>query len=210
MKKANGFSWINVCIMIGIAFISFFFLPDEFAVQWSHGNVSGTAGKWLIFAFPALGALVTFLHSSQLNQVNDKGLWSEWLFCLVPLVLLGAQIIIIGNALGYINVLKMNFQLAQTFVLLIIGLLLTFLGNRLPKSTKNYSFGVKIPSAYESNDLWVKTQRFVAKVWFCSGILIMLIAVIPWSGVTVIALCIIAAVILLPRIYIRQIINSNK
>lgn len=47
----------------------------------------------------------------------------------------------------------------------------------------------------------MKTQRFAGKVWFISGLAIMLLSFIQWVGVTVLALGIIFVVIVVPRVY---------
>lgn len=109
--------------------------------------------------------------------------------------------------------LSLNYGLLQTIALLVIGLIICVCGNHILQFAKNYYCGVKSALAFNDNDLWTKTQRFAGKVWFISGLAIMLLSFIQWKGVTFLALGIILIVIIVPRIYSRmqyQKIYGNK
>lgn len=184
MKRQNI---IITGVMLFTAVVSLFYLPAELAIQWNENGVSGTASKFLILLFPALGALFPVLR-------REKCL-------LVPLLLFAAQGVITLNALGYIDMLSLNYRLMQTIVLLLIGLLLCVCGNYLPKFPQNLYRGVKTPLAYGGQ--WTKTQRFAGKLWFVSGLGIMLLSFVPWEGVGIAALCIVLGVIILPRVVVK-------
>lgn len=44
-----------------VAVVAFYFLPEMIPIQWNQGEVSQTASKWIIFAYPASCAIARFL-----------------------------------------------------------------------------------------------------------------------------------------------------
>ena len=43
----------------------------------------------------------------------------------------------------------------------------------MPKCKQNYSIGIKVPWALESEDNWNKTHRFAGIIWVVGGVLVM-------------------------------------
>lgn len=196
MKNHNIICGIIVTfVMLIVAVISLFYLPSEIAVQWNENGVSGTAGKFIILIFPALNAVFTALH----NQKEYTGKLNFNL--LVSLILFTAQCVILLNALGYIDMLSPDYEFFQRLALLIIGLTVSVCGNHIPKSAKNYYCGVKSSFAFSNNDLWTKTQRFAGKVWFISGLVIMLLPFIQCKSSGFFAAGIVLIMIIIPRSY---------
>ncbi len=209
MKIKNSISVITVTfVMLVSAVISLFYLPDEIAVQWNEDGLSNTASKFLILAFPVLSFVFIFLHSRNSEENTKK---SGLISLIVSLVLFAVQSIIILNAMGYINMLYADYRLIQTISLLITGLIICVCGNYMPKFIKNYYCGVKVPCAYDNSDLWTKIQRFAGKLWFISGLVIMTLSFFQWKVISLIVLCIILFLIIVPRIYGRnQYIRSKE
>lgn len=199
MKKQIIISTIIVTfVMLIVAIVSLFYLPSEIAVQWNENGVSSTAGKFLILIFPALSVVFIVLHSRKSKK--DEGKFN-FISLFVALVLFAAQSIIILNASGQIDMLSLNYGLLQTVALLAAGLVICVCGNHIPKFARNYYCGVKSAFNLRNNDLWTKTQRFAGKVWFMSGLAMMLLSFIQWEGIVFLALGIILIVIIAPRIY---------
>lgn len=207
MKKQNFYALLVIAIMITTAIVSLFYLTAEIAIQWNENGVSSTASKSLVFAFPALSVIFYLLHKT---NNKDESVRNDFVSLLIPVFLLSTQLLITLNALGYINMICINYQLIQTLALLIVGLLMTVCGNSLPKFAKNYYNGVKSSWAYESDNLWTKTQRFAGKIWFFSGLVIMILSIIRWEGISIITLCIILNVIFVPRVYSKFLYDRVK
>lgn len=205
--RDNVSTMIITFITLVSAVISLFYLPDEIAVQWNEDGVSNTASKFLILAFPVLSFVFIFLHSRNSEESTKK---LDLVSLAVSLVLFAVQDIIILNALGYINMLIADYRLIRTISLLVIGLIICVCGNYMPKFISNYYCGVKVPCAYDNSDLWTKIQRFSGKLWFISGIVIMMLSFIQWKGVSLIVLCIIFYLIIIPRIYGRNQYSKIK
>lgn len=196
MKNHNIICEIIVTfVMLVVAVISLFYLPSEIAVQWNENGVSGTAGKSLILIFPVLNVVFTALH----RQKEYKGKFNFNL--LVSLILFTAQCVIILNELGHIDMLSPDYGFIQRLALLIIGLTVSVCGNHIPKFAKNYYCGVKSSFSFSNNDLWTKTQRFSGKVWFISGLVIMLLSFIQCKSSGFLAAGIVLIMIVIPRSY---------
>lgn len=199
MKKQTFISTIIVTfVMLVVATVSLFYLPAEIAIQWNENGVSSTASKFLVLIFPALNTVFIILHNQKIKGDTSQ---FDFISLFISLVIFAAQSIVTLNALGQIDMLSLNYGLLQTVALLVAGLIICVCGNHIPKFTKNYYCGVKSSFAFNDNDLWTKTQRFAGKVWFISGLAIMLLSFIQWKGIAFLALGIILIVIIVPRIY---------
>lgn len=201
MRKISG-NWLLVALMLLLACTALFFLPETIAVQWNNGEVSGTASKWLLFVFPVFAGILAASQAGSKSKVSDR-------VCLaIILVLFGVQAVILSNALGVIDMCRVDFQLIQRVVLLLLGGVFVFFGNRLPKYAMNYYTGIKAPMAYSSDDLWTKTQRFAGKLWVLTGVAVLLLAMIPWEGVSVVVFLIVVLTAYLPRIYCKRMYEN--
>lgn len=209
MKRVYVLCWILTGLMLVVACVFFPWLPDEIAVQWNNGAVSNTAGRWIVFALPALTAAIIGLHTLQIGKTETERKFQHW-FLMVPILLFGVQAVILSNAMGYIDLCSVDFWFAQTVALLLAGGLLLLFGNSLPKLAKNYYCGVKTPWAYASDDLWTKTQRFSAKLWCAAGILIMLLSFIRWNGISAVVVGIVLLIFVLPRVYSQRLYAKTR
>lgn len=157
MKKIDKAAWLVSACMLAAAAAALFFLPDELAIQWNNSGISNTGPKWIVLLFPALAALCIVLHANQTGKKEGAG-DIPWYFAGI-LVLFAAEIVIICNGLGLIEITNADSRLVTRCAAIILGCLLVFFGNRLPKTARNYYVGVKAPWAFENDDVWTKTQR---------------------------------------------------
>lgn len=198
--------WAVVIVMLLVAAISVFYLPEEIAVQWNSEGVSTIATRWLVFVFPALGILVSVLYLFQTKENTPF----TWFGMAAVLLLLAAQIFIVGNALNRFHAAALDYPTLSAAALLTVGALLVFLGNRLPKAVRNYNCGVKAPWGYESDQLWTKTQKFSGRLWMSVGILVMLLAFVPGIFQPLLLAAAIGALLLFPRLYSRYLYEKEK
>lgn len=205
-------SFILIIIMLAVGVISLFFLPEQFAVQWNSNGVSGTAVKWIVFAFPALALIVNVVSNTSSNNQTRKQHTAILLLCSI--ILFACQILITCNALGFIEITKIDGQFAGKICCILAGCILTYAGNKLPKFARNYYIGIKTSWAYESNDIWTKVQRFGGKVWVISGIAILLASFAPLKIQSIVLVVCILMIGLLPRIYgmrlYQKTMNGNE
>ena len=105
------------------------------------------AGKYRAYdAAPVLGTLM---------------LW------IIPAVSLLSGVVIDGYALT--NRLDVG-RMGAIFV----GVVFVICGNYMPKITRNYMVGIKIPTTLADEDNWNRTHRFAAPVWVAGGLAILL------------------------------------
>lgn len=177
MKKIDKIAFTVTLCMLLAALGSLYFLPDQIAVQWNHTGVSSTAPKYLVLLFPVIGALCMALHRGQRPVSAPKMPMANGLFVAVLLVF-AAEIVILCNGLGLLHISRVPSSLVKVAGVL-VGCLLIYTGNRLPKFAKNLYCGVKTPEALIDDDVWVKTQRFAAKLWVGVGLVFALTALAP-------------------------------
>lgn len=206
MKKINKAAWLVSACMLIVAVAALFFLPGELAIQWNDSGISNTGPKWIVFLFPVLAALCIVLRTAQ-GTKNEGS--SPWYFIGI-LVLFAAEIVIICNGLGLIEITKADSRLVTRCIAILLGCLLVYFGNRLPKTARNYYVGVKAPWAFESDDLWTKTQRFAAKVWVIAGIALVLLSFTPGYIQSAAVFAGILAIVLLPRIYSKRVYEAGQ
>ncbi|MFN4007134.1 MAG: SdpI family protein [Chitinophagaceae bacterium] len=83
-----------------------------------------------------------------------------------------------------------------------IGLLFTTLGNFLSSIKPNYFIGVRTPWTLENNDVWRRTHRFTARLWFAGGLLASLVTLIlPTSVANTAFISIMFLLVVIPIAY---------
>ncbi|NLO85802.1 MAG: DUF1648 domain-containing protein [Clostridiales bacterium] len=202
MKQTKIFTFFVTGIMLIVAAVSVFYMPDKIAVQWNANGVSNTMSRYMVFLLPALCLFVFYTRTQQMNR-QEAAAQTDWVGLLVPLFLLLILGTIVANALGFVDVLSFNSALAETISMLVLGCILAVMGNALPKHSINFAIGVKAVHAYASSDLWTQTQRFAAKLWVIAGLTLMLAAFLPFKGKGVLILPTILLLALLPRLYAK-------
>lgn len=209
MKKINKAVWLILACMVILAAVSVFFLPDELSIQWNQAGVSNTGPKWTVFLFPVLAAICMVLHVNAVPGDPRKTKTGGAYFIGI-VVLFAAEAFIISNGIGLFEIKTADSRLITKCAAIILGGILIFLGNSLPKTARNYFVGVKTPWAFEDDDIWTKTQRFAAKVWVISGVFLIMVSFAPGFIPSAASLLCILAVVLLPRLYSKHIYNTEK
>ncbi len=144
-------------------------LPEQMAIHWGiSGEPDGYVGTAIaVFALPIIllimnwvCILVTCLDNKTRNQ-NPKILNAT--FWIMPVLSLYVNGIIYATAFG----MEVNVNL---IIAPLIGIGLIVIGNILPKSTLNRTFGIKIKWALASEENWTATHRFAGKLWVICGL----------------------------------------
>jgi uncharacterized membrane protein len=104
---------------------------------------------------------------------------------------------VILNALTYATALGKEVRV-EVIMPVLVGLVLTIIGNYMPKCKQNYTIGIKIPWTLHSEENWNRTHRFAGWLWTFSGIAIMLSG---FFGGAWIFLAVVLLMILAPMIY---------
>ncbi len=145
--------------------------PDEIPIHFNaQGVADGFGGKGLaVFGMPLLMLAVHWFcifvtaldpKSKNITQKNvNLVLW------ITPAISIFVSGIIYSFALGY----ELNIN---TIFPVFFGLFFIIIGNYMPKCKQNYSIGVKVPWALESEENWNYTHRLAGKTWVIGGLLI--------------------------------------
>ena len=148
-------------------------LPEQMP---SHWNASGEIDGWSSKAFAVFGMpliLLVFQWLCVLGTGADpkKANHPEKIVHLVLWIIpvLGVVLSVLTYAVALGKEVRM-----EVIMPVLIGLVLTIVGNYLPKCKQNYTVGIKIPWTLNSEENWNKTHRFAGWLWTICGLLIML------------------------------------
>ena len=175
-------------------------LPDMIA---SHWNVAGEVDGWVskpmfVFGMPLLMVALMLVGSiataTDPKNVNHSKKPLMLLYAIIPALSVILSTFTYCSALG-VDVPMLNLGVA------VVGSILVFVGNYLPKCKPNYTIGIKIMWTLNSDKNWVATHRFASKIWVAGGILVMLSALLPASVVPWAAFAVFAVTAIAPMIY---------
>jgi len=148
-------------------------LPEQMP---SHWNTSGEVDGWSSRAFVVFGLPLIMLGFQWLcllvsladpKKENHSEKMLHLVFWIIPVLS------IVLSGITYAVTLGQEVRV-EVIMPLLIGLVLTIVGNYMPKCKQNYTIGIKIPWTLSSEENWNKTHRFAGWLWVISGIVIML------------------------------------
>ncbi len=175
-------------------------LPEQMAIHWGiGGEADGYVGTAVaVFALPIIllimnwvCILVTCLDNKGRNQ-NPKIINAT--FWIMPVLSLYVNSIIYATAFG----MEVDIKL---IIAPLIGIGLIVIGNILPKSTLNRTFGIKIKWTLASEENWSATHRFAGKVWFICGLVSLLGVFIPYFYLMIFLPILLLVVVIVPMVY---------
>ncbi len=175
-------------------------LPEQIVTHWGpDGQPDGWSGKgFAVFGLPCillgfhwLCVLATTMDPRNKHQ-NPKPMALVLWICPVLSLLVGG--LMQGSALGW----EPDVPRLMT---LFMGILFMVIGNYMPKCTRNYTLGIKIPWTLESEENWNATHRFAGKLWFAGGLVLLPCGFLPGFWPAVGCLVILAAMVALPLIF---------
>ena len=147
-------------------------LPEQIPIHW---NAAGEIDGWSSKLFAVLGMPLILLALQWLCVLGTgadpkKGNHPQKIVHLVLWIIpaLGAvlSVLMYGAALG--KEVRM-----EVIMPVLVGLVLTIVGNYLPKCKQNYTIGIKIPWTLNSEENWNRTHRFAGWLWTLCGIVLM-------------------------------------
>ena len=184
-------------------------LPDIMTTHWgADGNADGFSGKvFAVFGIPAIllvlhfvCLLVTLLDQKQKEQ-PPKAL--GMIFWIIPVISLFTNGILYRAAFGK------GFNL-EWFMPVLLGIMLLFMGNYLPKVKQNRTLGIKLSWTLNNEENWNKTHRLGGKVWVAGGLIVLFSAFLPLAVKVWVLVCVIAAMVIVPIAYSYRIYKQHK
>ena len=172
-------------------------LPDQIPTHWNQaGEIDGWSSKpFAVFGLPLIMVAAQWLcvlgTLADPKKANHPDKVLHLVFWIIPVLS------VILNALTYATALGKEVRV-EVIMPVLVGLVLTIIGNYMPKCKQNYTIGIKIPWTLHSEENWNRTHRFAGWLWTFSGIVIMLSG---FFGGAWIFLAVVLLMILAPMIY---------
>ncbi len=201
----------SVVILLPILFGLFMWnqLPDTMVSHFGGDGVAdGTAPKaFMVFGLPlillALQWLMLLAESvfQKRNPQNEKIVTIQYV--IVPALSL------VVNGFIYSVALEKEWNLFVLIPVLIGGLFL-YIGNYMPKTTRNRTMGIKLRWTIGNDENWNKTHRLGGQLWFWGGLVILASALLPAKFTIAVMFVTILVCIVIPTIYSYSIYKKHK
>lgn len=190
-------------------------LPDRLPV---HFNMKGEADRYgdkteflLTIGGLTLLAILIYLFLPLIHKIDPKKTAAENKARL-PRLAFGLALFLSFITCFLINSavtgnMKMNGKLfAAGF-----GLFWCLMGNYMYNIKPNYFIGIRLPWTLHDENNWKETHRLAGKLWFGTGLLIILIAfILPLSIVTPVMIIILILTALIPIVYSYSYYKQHK
>ncbi len=181
-------------------------LPAEIATHFGTNNQpDGFSSKaFTVFGLPLIMLAIHLLCIVATNadpkkqNISDKAIGVVlWIIPLISLLLMSVTY---AYALG--SKIRIGF-----IVIMFMGILFILIGNYLPKTKQNYTFGLKIPWTLNDKENWVKTHRLAGRLMVLGGAVICATAIFenPW-----IFFPLVTAMFLAPVAYSYKLYKDKK
>ena len=150
-------------------------LPEQIPTHWNAaGEIDGWSSKaFAIFGLPLMMLAIHWLCVLGTAADPKKANHSDKLIHLVLWIIPIISVVLF--VLTYVAALGTEVRMEMVMPLL-VGFVLTVVGNYLPKCKQSYTIGIKIPWTLHSEENWNRTHRFAGRLWLVCGLGIMLTA----------------------------------
>ena len=193
-------------MLIGLLFYNK--LPEQMPIHWDiNGNIDAYGDKLIVVILPNILMIffqvicIFFINNDQKNyQQNQKII--NLIYWLIPFVS------IFCNTLMYLSILNIKINIIN-FVGMFLGIIFLILGNYLPKCIINTTIGIRLPWTLNDEKVWNETHRFGGKVWFLSGLLLIILSLInKINGIILLLILLIS--IIIPLFYSYYFYQKSK
>ena len=148
-------------------------LPEQVPSHWDvNGEIDGWSSKpFFVFGLPSIMLAAQWLcvlgTAADPKKANHSDKVLHLVLWIIPVINIVLSVITYAVALGQ----KVRVEVVMP---ILIGLVLTIVGNYLPKCKQNYTIGIKIPWTLNSEENWNKTHRFAGWLWTICGLVLVL------------------------------------
>ena len=184
-------------------------LPATMVSHWGGDGVAdGAASKgFMVFGMPlimlALQWLMLLAESvlQRENAQNHKIVTLQYV--IVPVISLVVHVFIYSVALE---------KAWNLFALIpvLVGVLFLYIGNYLPKTTRNRTTGIKLRWTMGNDENWQKTHRLGGQISFWGGLVVMVSALLPIKITIAVMIAVIVVAVVVPTLYSYSIYKKHK
>ena len=184
-------------------------LPPQMPMHFNAaGDVDGTASKAVgVFLMPAVLAAVQWLCAlaslkmdPKADNLNNKVM--GLVLWIIPVLSVLMHVLVYGTALDR----DMNVEVV---IPVLIGLMLTIIGNWLPKCKQTYTLGIKLPWTLHDEANWNRTHRFAGPIWVVCGLVVVVGGFVGGAFLWVM-LAAFAVMILAPVVYSYLLFRAKQ
>ena len=152
-------------------------MPDMLPTHWGiDGTTDDYTSKyeelWLC-PVPFLSVLMLFVPRFDPKGEAYTKVWRFFQVLLLVLTLFFCAMTWLPE-LSVIGIIPQDDNLMGAVILLMVGLLLIFVGNYIPRVRQNYSMGIKTPWALADEYTWQRSQRMGGICFVAMGVVYML------------------------------------
>ena len=184
-------------------------LPDSMVSHWgADGVADGSASKaFIVFGTPLLLLAIQWLMLLletvlEKNNAQNRKIVGV-MYGIIPALSLVVHAFIYSIALGK----EWNvFAIMPVF----LGLVFMYIGNYLPKTTRNRTAGIKLHWTLGNEENWQKTHRLGGKLWFWGGLVIAASALLPVKFMVAVMIAMILVSVIVPTVYSYTIYKKHK
>jgi len=180
MKRLKIFTAPIILLFIYLLALAFIgnMLPADarIPIHWNAaGQIDGYASRStaLIFAFVLVPAMFLLLYLLPYYSPKYKQQAARFDHVLPYLTFMLVLFLALLNLYGLCYPLGAD-SLPFNPVLIIIGLMMLFLGNLLPKLPRNFFVGIRTPWTISDEDNWYKTHRVGGRCFLFAGLMLIL------------------------------------
>ena len=174
-------------------------LPSFAALILKDHVDSKVMGAWhfgwvlplVLVAMHVILHLLTFRENEKIGQ-NKKIV--EITYWIMPALSVYVSAIFMMLSLGLENALGV-------ILCVLFGAMFIVMGNYMPKSLRNRTFGFKVKWTLANDENWVATHRLAGKVWVASGIVVLLGAFLPETASIILLIVTVIPAVFVPMIY---------
>lgn len=169
-KRAIIISFILLLVPIILGIVFYDKMPEQLPTHWgTNGEVDQYSSKLMalillpciLFAVQGIAIFAT-KNDPRKKNISESGLNIILFICPILSIVINFVIIMYG----------LNKPINMTKIVgLVLSLTFIVLGNFIPKQRRNYTLGIRVSWALNSDDNWNATHRFGGIVMVISGVL---------------------------------------
>ena len=202
-KKTNIIIGAILLVSIVITLVMYPSVPDIIPTHWGpDGQIDSTGPKYMLFVFwgIALGINLLMLFAEKIDPKGENYQRFSKVFNIfrifITALLCGLELLSIAFAFDP------QFADMNKIMYAVMGIMFVMLGNYMPKVKHNYTFGIKTPWTFDSENVWNKTHRMAGPLWVAGGLAMMAMMFIKSSvAVTVLMFGIVLIMVIVPMVY---------
>ena len=153
-------------------------LPEQIVTHWAaDGTPNGWSSRFVgALVLPGILLILNLLMPLLLKTDPKFKDMTEKTKSIVQWIIPVTELFASGTTLAYAVGAKVKIELLAP---LFMGVLFIIIGNYMPKMSRSYTVGIKLPWTLDDDDNWHRTHRLAGFVWVLCGILMIAAAFFP-------------------------------